>query len=243
MLPHACQTSPRWLLNRACSSQDSLLPIGHYSPPRWIHSRFPFPFTPCNESISTAARFSWRIHPDTTSHPSTATSLPEDGWVLNTPPPEALPASSLGPPYNTFSVQPPERFTDPEKSHQVPSLCSPVVFLLRAWFLLLTTARGHADPHRALLLPRASSSGASPLARSAPGTPLLPGTAGLAPSCLPTGMPSAVPSQRGRLTMLPKAAHIVLIISQPFVLFSFSSRHLSPADITEDNLLIVCWPH
>lgn len=91
---------------------------------------FPFPFTPCNESISTAARFSWRIHPDTTSHPSTATSLPEDGWVLNTPPPEALPASSLGPPYNTFSVQPPERFTDPEKSHQVPSLCSPVVFLL-----------------------------------------------------------------------------------------------------------------
>lgn len=65
MLPHACQTSPRWLLNRACSSQDSLLPIGHYSPPRWIHSRFPFPFTPCNESISTAARFSWRIHPDT----------------------------------------------------------------------------------------------------------------------------------------------------------------------------------
>lgn len=26
---------------------------------------FPFPFTPCNESIGTAARFSWRIHPDT----------------------------------------------------------------------------------------------------------------------------------------------------------------------------------
>lgn len=242
MLPHACQTSPWWLLNRACSSQDSLLPTGHYSPPRWIHSRFPLHLA-TNPSAWLLGFPGEYIRTLPTSHPSTATSLPEDGWVLNTPPPEALPASSLGPPYNTFSVQPPERFTDPEKSHQVPSLCSPVGFLLRAWFPLLTTAHGHADPHRALPLPRASSSGASPLAHSAPRTPLLPGTAGLTPSCLPTGMPSAVPSQRGRLTMLPKAAHIVLIISQPFVLFSFSSRHLSPPDITEDTCLLSVGPH